>query len=35
VQSAPGSAVAIFREPNALLKVQTTAPSLGGAGDPH
>jgi iron complex outermembrane receptor protein len=30
VQSAPGSAVAIFREPNALLKVQTTAPSLGG-----
>ena len=30
VQSAPGSAVAIFREPNALLKVQSTAPSLGG-----
>src|SRR5919107_1529311 len=30
VQSAPGSAVAVFREPNALLKVQTTAPSLGG-----
>jgi outer membrane receptor for ferrienterochelin and colicins len=30
VQSAPGSAVAIFREPNALLRVQTTAPSLGG-----
>ncbi|MGH7509261.1 MAG: TonB-dependent receptor [Gemmatimonadales bacterium] len=30
VQSSPGSAVAIFREPNALLKVQTTAPSLGG-----
>jgi outer membrane receptor for ferrienterochelin and colicins len=30
VQSAPGSAVAIFREPNALLKVQTTAPALGG-----
>ena len=29
VQSSPGSAVAIFREPNALLKVQTTAPSLG------
>jgi iron complex outermembrane receptor protein len=30
VQSAPGSAVAIFREPNALLQVQTTAPALGG-----
>jgi iron complex outermembrane receptor protein len=29
VQSAPGSAVAIFREPNAMLRVQTTAPSLG------
>ncbi len=29
VQSSPGSAVAIFREPNALLKVQTVAPSLG------
>ena len=29
VQSSPGSAVAIFREPNALLKVQTTAASLG------
>jgi iron complex outermembrane receptor protein len=29
VQSSPGSAAAIFREPNALLKVQTTAPSLG------
>ncbi len=29
VQSSPGSAIAIFREPNALLKVQTTAPSLG------
>jgi outer membrane receptor for ferrienterochelin and colicins len=30
VQSSPGSAVAIFREPNALLQVQSTAPSLGG-----
>ncbi|HEX6433267.1 MAG TPA: TonB-dependent receptor, partial [Gemmatimonadales bacterium] len=30
VQSTPGSAVAIFREPNAMLRVQTTAPSLGG-----
>jgi outer membrane receptor for ferrienterochelin and colicins len=30
VQSSPGSAVNIFREPNALLQVQTTAPSLGG-----
>src|SRR3954471_613583 len=29
-QSSPGSAVNIFREPNALLQVQTTAPSLGG-----
>ncbi|HEY9014332.1 MAG TPA: TonB-dependent receptor, partial [Gemmatimonadales bacterium] len=29
-QSSPGSAVNIFREPNALLQVQTTAPGLGG-----